>query len=206
MGHALRWPRTGAVQNPQLLSKPFDSSEFDFLPKETQASSKTQLGNVYPRTRQTLATPQVFSPQKKQIIQIALFPPRSLLFVQTELLIADRFQSFAHPSRLLKNLALLVAQLLQPYQLYFEFPPVPEQFRFTLQSESQFGGGHSRTQLPRLLSLEPLPAQVDLFDSVLASRHLLVGGAQPQFLLVLQALAEMQNGLQRKMECHDLIL
>jgi hypothetical protein len=205
MGHALRWPRTGAVQNPQLLPKPFDSSEFDFLPKETQASSKTQLGNVYPRTRQTLATPQVFSPQKKQIVQIALLPPRRLLLVQTEVLIADRFQSFPRSSRLLKNLALLVAQLLQPHELYFEFPPVPEKFGVTLQSEAQFGRGHSRTQLPRPLGIQPLPAQVDLLDRMLASRHLMVGGTQPQFLLMLQALAEMQNGLQRKMECHDLI-
>src|SRR5271170_985946 len=50
--------------------------------------------------------------------------------------------------------------------------------------------------------MQLLSARVRLFDPMLHSRHLLMGGAQPQLLLVLDALTEMQNGLQREMERH----
>jgi hypothetical protein len=48
------------------------------------------------------------------------------------------------------------------------------------------------------------PPQVHLLDHVLRPRDLLIGSAQPQFLLVFHALAKMQHGLQWEMESHDL--
>jgi len=51
----------------------------------------------------------VFSPQKKQIVQIALLPPRSFLLYK-RVLIAHRFHGFAVAPRLLEDFALLLAQ------------------------------------------------------------------------------------------------
>jgi len=52
--------------------------------------------------------------------------------------------------------------------------------------------------VPSPVAPQRLPPRVDGFDHMLASRHLLVGGAQPQFLLVLDALAKVQNGFERE--------
>ena len=52
--------------------------------------------------------------------------------------------------------------------------------------------------------MELLPASLHLFNQTPHPRHLLVGGAQPQLLLVLQALAKMQNSFEREMESHVL--
>jgi hypothetical protein len=60
------------------------------------------------------------------------------LLVGIELLIPNRFQRLAHSPGLLKDFTLLVAQLLQPYQMGFELTPVAKKFFIALQLESQF--------------------------------------------------------------------
>jgi len=52
-----------------------------FLPKRIEADSGVQLGNVYPGTRQSLATAQVFSAQQEQVIQIFLLAAGRFFFI-----------------------------------------------------------------------------------------------------------------------------
>jgi|SRR5271166_6202443 len=70
----------------------------------------------------------------------------------------------------------------------------------------QFGRGRAFEQLlPRAGSHLPHLA-IEQIDHVAHACHLLVGGAQPQFLLALQALPQVQYGFEWKTKGHSIQL
>lgn len=154
------------------------------------------------RARQTLTTRRLSSSQQKQVVQISLLPSPRTLRVLPELFLANSFQHFARLPGLAKNFPLLVARLLQPQQLLFEFPPVTQQVPVAFPIKTQLCSRKSRAQLPVPRLVKFVAMQVQLFDQVAHPRHLLVRRPQLQFLLVLEAVAIMQNRLQRKAEWH----
>jgi hypothetical protein len=157
-----------------------------------------------PRPRQTLTMPQVFPPTKEQIIQTALFVPCRFFLIDAELPITHTFERLPGPPGPLKGLALLLAHLLQPGELLLKFSAMAQQGRIALQFESQLGRRGARAQFLKLLGVELFPAPVQMLDHMPHPCYPLVGGTQPQFLLVLDAFAKMQYGLKREMESHVL--
>lgn len=151
---------------------------------------------------QTLSTPQILPPHQKLIVEIALFAPSRLFFINSELPVAQRFQAFPRAARLPVEFALLVAQLLQPRQFALQFFPVALQFGFAQQIEPQLGGCDAAAEVTGFSRRKFLAARLHLFEQMPYARHLLVGGAQPQLLLTLDAFAEMKHRLERKLEGH----
>lgn len=156
---------------------------------------------IYARV-QTLSTPQILPPHQKLIVEIALFAPCGLFFIKSELPVAQRFQAFPRAARLPVDFALLVAQLLQPRQFALQLFLVTLQFGFAEQIEPQLGRCNAGTQIPGFSRRKFLAALLHLFEQMPHARHLLVGGAQPQLLLALDAFAEMKHRLERKLEGH----
>jgi len=139
---------------------------------------------------------QVFPPQKKQVIQAALFAPPRFLFIDEDFLIANAGQHLARLLGLLKEFSLFLAGALRDGQVLLELAAVTLKLRVAVQSEAQFRGCRARSQFFKLRRVPLLPSLFRDLDQMPHPRHLLVRRAQPQFLLVLQAFAKMQHRLQ----------
>lgn len=92
---------------------------------------------------------QVFPPQKKHVIQAALFAPPSFLFVDVDFLIAHAGQHLARLLGLLKEFSLFLAGALGYGQVLLEFVAVALKLGFALQSEAHFRGCRARSQFSK---------------------------------------------------------
>ena len=133
---------------------------------------------------------------------MALLAPLRVALIFAKLVVAQAFEGFTLPARLLKHCLLLLAQLLQAQEVALQDMALLAEGRLTKECKAQFGGGRARSQLQRLMGLHLSDAVVELVESTAGAGHLLVGGTQSQFLLVLDTLPEMKHRLQRKMEGH----
>jgi hypothetical protein len=79
---------------------------------------------------------------------------------------------------------------------------LPQKFRIALPREPQLSRSHARAQFPGAGGIEFLTPHIHLFNQMPRPRHQLIRSTEAQFLLVLDALPEMQHGLQREMESH----
>jgi hypothetical protein len=143
--------------------------------------------------RQILATPQVRLAQKKEVIDLPLFAPSRLSLVGVTLLPAQAFNGFALAASLLKDSVLLIAQLLYAQEFLLQCMPFLIKSCFVQKAKAQLGSGRSCVQLLRLLYTFFFDSILDLVDQVTHPSYLLVGSAQPQFLLAFYALTEMQD-------------
>jgi hypothetical protein len=78
------------------------------------------------------------------------------LFVVAEFPIANAFERFAHSPGLLKYLALLVANLLQPRQLLLQPTFVASQFGIALQAKAKFRRRSARAKFSALALAQAL--------------------------------------------------
>jgi len=111
--------------------------------------------------------------------------------VRHALLVANNFERLPRPPRKLKDFPLLIMKLLQSRQFVLEFVPVAQKLCLAQQAESQFRRRNPRAEFPALHRVDLAPVQVHLFQQMTDSRHLLVGRAQSQLLLMFEALPQM---------------
>ena len=108
-------------------------------------------------------------------------------------MVAQAFEGFPLAARLLKDFLLLVAQVLPAHEIRVRHPAAAAATRpRTGKCEAQFGGGGARSQFLRFTELNLPDPLVELLDHAARPRHLLVGRAQTQFLLVFDALPEVK--------------
>ncbi len=133
---------------------------------------------------------------------MALFAPGFLALVFAELLVAKSLEGLTLAPRLLKDPLLLISKILPAHQFALHILPLLAKRRLTSEREMQFGRGRSAPELQRLPELRLPDAVIHLVEEMPHLNNLLVGCAQTKFLLVLHALPEMKQGLQREMEGH----
>lgn len=176
-------------------------------PKSAEREKITSRGRAWAKCADTpgkmLAAPRL-SPAKEEIVELALLAPGSFFAVETQLAIAQSFERLSLPAQLVVEVALLVPQLLQPSQLSLQPNSVLKSRRFTGEVKMQIGRRSSVFELAHLQAAGLAHARVELDQQMTQARDLLIGGAQPQFLLVLDALPKVQDGLQRKMKGHGI--
>jgi hypothetical protein len=134
---------------------------------------------------------------------LPLFLASGFTLVEMKLGFAQSAQGFPPAPRLTKIPLLLIAQLLHPHQFGLQFTFAPHERRFSGPFKLQFCSGGTSLEIVGSLFPIVLFVRIQLLDHVPHPRHLLIGGAQTQFLLVLEALIEVQYGLQRKAKGHD---
>ncbi len=170
-------------------------------PIEESKVSHRALGKPYP-SRQILATLQVGLPQQEKVVEPALFAAGRIALVFKPLFVAQRFEGFALPARLLKDSLLLVAQVLETRKLPLKVPALRVERCFSCQNKTHFRGGRARSQILGIKLLQSSYPVVNLFDQMAHSGNLLVSSAQAQLLLVLYALPEMKYRFQRETKGH----
>jgi hypothetical protein len=143
-----------------------------------------------------------FAPQQKGIVDAALFAARCFALIQVKLSLAQAAEHFA-PSPGLSEVSLLfVAQLLHARQFDVEFSALAVQSQFRGAFKFQFCAGCTGLKFAGLLYPVLLFLHIQLLDGITHTENLLVGGSQTQFLLVFEALIQMQHGLEGKMKGH----
>src|SRR5258708_7919306 len=78
----------------------------------------------------------------------------------------------------------------------------PARCKPTMEWASQQLASRHTGATPPELGMRWCPGRGDLCDQAPGPGHLLVGGGQPRVLLVLNAVAEMQTGAERRVEGH----
>ncbi len=76
------------------------------------------------RTRQILTTSQVGLPHQEQVVELTLLTAKRIALVFAELVVAQAFESFTLSPGLLKDLLLLVPQILPAQQFPFGILPL----------------------------------------------------------------------------------
>jgi hypothetical protein len=117
-------------------------------------------------------------------------------------MIAQALEGFALATGLLKDFLLLVTQILPAQEIAFGILPLQSQGSLPGKSKTQLGRGGAHSEFLSLAELHLPYSLVELLDHTTRPRHLLVGRAQAQLLLVLDALPKMKDRLQRKMKSH----
>jgi hypothetical protein len=138
---------------------------------------------------------EVGSPQKEEIVEVALFAPGCIPLVFAQLVVAQAFEGFALPPRLLKDSLLLVSESFPTRSLTLYCLALLAQPCFALQSKPQFRGRGACSQCLRLAELHLPNPVIELFEEMAHFCDLLVRRPQTQLLLVLDTLPEMQQRL-----------
>lgn len=133
--------------------------------------------------------------QKEEIVEFTLLAPCCAALVCAQLVVAQAFESFTLPARLLKNPLLLIPQILPPREFMLGVHSQPAKRRSLKEHEAQFRRGGAVSQFARLDNLRIPNLLVDLIEKMSNSGNLLVGRAQAKFLLVFDALPKMKHGL-----------
>jgi hypothetical protein len=135
-----------------------------------------------------------------------LFAPGRIEFVIAKPVVAQVLENFALAARVLKNPVLLVAQVLQADEFPGNLVTLFAKPRLRHKFEAQLGRSHSDFQILGLRCAHLRSLEIDLLEQVSRPRHLLIGRAQPEFLLMLDALAIVKNSLQGELKWHGLNL
>jgi len=97
------------------------------------------MGSPCPRDRQTLSGYSIASPQKENLIELALLSPLALAPVLLQFLVAQHFDALALPPRMLKDHLLLIAQSHDPHEFGLQFLPLASKSGFQQQRELHLG-------------------------------------------------------------------
>jgi hypothetical protein len=141
--------------------------------------------------------------KQERVVDPPLFAAGGCALVFAPLVVTQAGQGLTLPPRFDEQFLLFVPQFLQTQQFALQLLALLFEGQSTQRGKAQLGGRGSGGELSRLSSVEFLHSRVMLVENAPHLRHLLVGGAQTQFLLVLQTLPEVKNRLQRKTEGHD---
>lgn len=162
------------------------------------------MGNACPG-RQILATPEIGLAQEEEVVGLSLLAPGCIALVFAKLMVTQALEGFALPPCLLKDFLLLVPQSVQSLEFLLQSLPLLAESRGTREREAQFSAAGAAAEVLRLRSVELLQAAFDLLNQVTNPGAQLVGGAQPQFLLVFDAFAVMKDSLERKVKGHGVL-
>jgi len=165
-------------------------------------SRSSGFGQRLPRPRQILTMPLVGLAEKKQIVELPLFPPGLAATVFGQLAIAQALERFPLAPRSAVDCLLLVAQRFQAQDLPLDLAPLVVQGRVAEQGKTQFCGRRALRQLLGLASAHFCDPLVHVLEQVTCSGQVLVGCAQPQFLLMFHALPEVKHRFEGKTEGH----
>ena len=122
--------------------------------------------------------------------------------VSAKLPFSQAFERLALPPLLLEEFLLLVPQMLRMGKFALQFTAMLGESGLTKHDEAELGRSRSGLQLLQLRAANLLGPAIELIDQMPHSYHLLIGGAQTQLLLALQALPKMKDGLQGKTKRH----
>ncbi len=145
-------------------SKPIEIKQVWISPIGELKASAVGGGQCMPTPRQILTTPQVVTPQKKKIVQLPLFAPRSVTLVLAKLPVPQAFEDFTLAPRMLKNSVLLVPQILQAFELTYNLLMLLSKRSLRQQSKAQLGRRHSIFQMLGLIHTHLCSSQIQLIE------------------------------------------
>lgn len=182
--------------------KAFGIKEPRLVPMDEKKRPKPTCGQDLPMAGKGLATPPRCLPEQEEFVQLLLLAPARVAFVLGALMIPKTLERFPFAPGLLKNLVLLIAHVLDPFEFTSRGHSLLRQEGLTGFGELQFGCGGSAAQLAGFPRSRAGHLLFNALDQMAHPCDLLVGGAQTQFLLMLDTSSEVQNGLERETEGH----